>query len=276
MWKDVVNRALRTTTGYELRREGSTEAAGPAEPATTNPRVQGRRRRRRAQRIPHHVDDLAAETMRQVRPRTMTSWTKLHALVLATRYVVRHEIPGDIVECGVWRGGSMQAVARTLQELGAADRHLHLFDTFEGMPPATEEDRRARDGAAAADLLAAHDQDHTIWAHAGLQEVQEAMREVDYPADLVSYHVGMVEDTIPGKAPDRIAILRLDTDWYASTKHELDHLWDRLVPGGVLIIDDYGHWEGSQRATEEFLERTGARLLLVPIDDGRIAVKAGS
>ncbi len=77
----------------------------------------------------------------------------------------------------------------------------------------------------------------------------------------------------PGQAPDRIAILRLDTDWYASTKHELEHLYERLSPGGVLILDDYGDWDGARKATDEFLTKTGEPLFLVPMASGRVAIK---
>jgi len=99
------------------------------------------------------------------------------------------------------------------------------------------------------------------------------MRAVPYPARRLHYVEGMVEDTIPGQAPAQIAILRLDTDWYASTKHELHELYPRLSSGGVLIIDDYGWWHGCRKAVEEFLEETGARLLLLRMDEGRIAVR---
>ena len=86
-------------------------------------------------------------------------------------------------------------------------------------------------------------------------------------------HPGLVEETIPGAAPERIALLRLDTDWYASTKHELDHLYERVPSGGVVIIDDYDYWEGSRKAVDEFIASTGARLLLAPMGSGRIAIK---
>jgi len=82
-----------------------------------------------------------------------------------------------------------------------------------------------------------------------------------------------VEDTVPKEAPDQISILRLDTDWYESTRHELDHLYPRLSSGGVLLIDDYGYWQGSRQAVDEFIERTGARLLLQRMSSGRVAVK---
>ncbi|HET7328293.1 MAG TPA: TylF/MycF/NovP-related O-methyltransferase [Nocardioidaceae bacterium] len=206
----------------------------------------------------------------------MTSHEKLFGLILATRYIAAHRIPGDIVECGVWRGGSMQAVALTLLAAGVSDRDLHLFDTFEGMSAPTEKDRRRwGQGESAAELLAASDRDAKIWAFAPFDDVRAAMDETEYPAERIHYHQGLVEETVPELAPERISLLRLDTDWYESTRHELEHLYDRLVPGGVLIIDDYGGWEGSRLATEEFLAKTGAPLLLLPLKTGRIAVKPG-
>jgi hypothetical protein len=86
----------------------------------------------------------------------------------------------------------------------------------------------------------------------------------------------MVEDTLPAEAPEKLAILRLDTDWYSSTKHELETLYPRLAEGGVLIVDDYGHYEGARRAVDEYFAETGQRVLLSRIDyTGRIAVKQG-
>jgi hypothetical protein len=202
----------------------------------------------------------------------MTTWNKLYGLVLATRYVAANDVPGAIVECGVWRGGSMQAAALTLLEQGRRDRDLHLFDTFEGMPPPTAEDRR-HDGASAAELLQGADDTEPVWARASLDDVRAGMAETGYPEERIHYHVGLVEDTIPEQAPEQIAILRLDTDWYSSTKHELEHLFTRLSPGGVLILDDYGHWDGARKATDEFLADLAEPLLLLPLSAGRIAVR---
>jgi O-methyltransferase len=224
-------------------------------------------------RLPPDLDPVVAATCRAVEPFTMTSPERVAALVEAVRYVCRHGIAGDVVECGVWRGGSMMAVARTLLELGQR-RRLHLFDTFAGMPPPGEEDRDLA-GTTAADLMAAEDPaTGSVWARSPLDEVRANVLGTGYPADDVRFVVGRVEETIPHEAPATIAILRLDTDWYESTRHELEHLFPRLVAGGVLIIDDYGHWQGARRAVDEYLETSGARILLNRIDvTGRIAVK---
>jgi hypothetical protein len=202
----------------------------------------------------------------------MTSPEKINALVLAVRYIHQHQIPGDVVECGVWRGGSMQAVARTLLSLGETTRDLWLFDTYEGMSEPTHEDRRF-DGHSAEHLLTVSGRESTVWAVASLEDVQSGFTSLPYPAERIHYVRGMVEETVPEHAPRAISILRLDTDWYESTKHEMEHLYPRLVRGGVLLLDDYGYWQGARKAVDEFVEKTGERLLLVPVGDGRIAVK---
>ena len=286
MWRRTVNNSLRRLTGFELHRPSAASELDETKEQLRQTRARLERTRARLQRaegrgtpgrrppgraMPSDYDEAAAAILRRVESRTMTDYSKLFALVEATRYVARSGVPGDIVECGVWRGGSMQAVALALLEQGAPDRGLHLFDTFEGMTPPTDKDRRA--GVPAAEMLAARDRDHRIWAVAGIEDVREAMREVGYPEELVHFHRGRVEDTVPDRAPARIALLRLDTDWYESTKHELEHLYERLAPGGVLIIDDYGDWEGARLATDEFLATLPEPLLLLPAGSGRIALK---
>lgn len=227
---------------------------------------------RNGPRLPTDFDDAAKDIIRAVRPYTMTNNVKLFGLIEAARYVVRHGIPGDIVECGVWRGGSMQAAARALIEAGDTARGLHLFDTFEGMTAPDEHDVRW-DGRSAAELLEAEDRESRVWAVATLEDVKAGFEAVPYPPDNVHYVVGKVEDTLPDRLPEQISILRLDTDWYASTKHELETAYPRLSPGGILIIDDYGGWAGSRKATEEFVAGLDEPLLLHRLSGGRIAVK---
>jgi O-methyltransferase len=258
--KQAINGTL-SRAGYTIvRSERLATTAPPGAP----PRPKGRR--------PGHFDEAARRTIKAVRPRTMTADDKLFALIVATRYVVDHGIPGAVVECGVWRGGSQQAVAYTLLERGVTDRDLHLFDTFAGMPEPTDRDRR-NDGRTAADLLERSGRTAKIWAVASLDDVRAGMADTGYPAERVHFHPGRVEDTIPAAAPEQIAILRLDTDWYESTLHELEHLYDRVPSGGVIVLDDYGFWRGARDAVDEFLARTQPRLMLAPMASGRIAVK---
>lgn len=203
-----------------------------------------------------------------VRTVTMTSPERVSALRRSVRRLVARNIPGAIVECGVWRGGSMLAAALTL---GDTTRDLYLFDTFAGMPEPTEHDRHGGESAAA--LLAQSSPDSWVRAEASLAEVRRTMSRSGYPEARIHYVEGRVEETIPGHAPESIALLRLDTDWYESTRHELQHLWPRLSPGGVLIVDDYGHWEGARRAVDEWLAgEPGLRLEEIDYT-GRLVIK---
>jgi hypothetical protein len=213
------------------------------------------------------------ETIEAVRDKTLTTSERVVALVRAIEYIEQHAIAGDIVECGVWKGGSMMAAALTLKRLGSKRRTLHLYDTFDGMPPPTDADKDYL-GNSAASQMKTMDKESIIWARAQLDEVVDNMRSTGYPDERLKYIEGKVEDTIPAHLPESIALLRLDTDWYESTKHELEHLYPRLVPGGVLILDDYGHWEGARKAVDEYIAAHRAQLLLCRIDmGGRIAIK---
>ncbi len=221
---------------------------------------------------PADIDTKSREIITAVRPYTMTDAEKLYALISSVRYIDARAVPGAIVECGVWRGGSMLAAALTLRSLGVRDRDVYMFDTFTGMPPPSDADRYVT-GGSARDHLATSTEDSTVWAKASLDEVERNLSTSGYPPDRLHFVEGRVEETLPGRAPGDIALLRLDTDWYESTRHELRHLYPRLVSGGVLILDDYGEWEGSRRATDEFLAEHGAELLLVRVSGARVAVK---
>lgn len=233
---------------------------------------------RPGQTAPHFPVDIPESFVRiykKVEPYTMTSPERVFALCEAVKYLDEKSIAGDIVECGVWKGGSMMAVAEMLLAAGDASRALYLFDTFEGMSSPADADVDIA-GEPAVKLLASSDRmdDESIWCRATLDTVKNALGSTGYPSEKIHYVQGMVEQTIPGAAPDKIALLRLDTDWYESTRHELEHLFPRLVKGGVLIVDDYGHWQGARKAVDEYVEKNGVKLLLNRIDyTGRIAVK---
>ena len=211
-----------------------------------------------------------------VQPFTGTTIQRVVALADAVKYITQANIEGDIVECGVWRGGSMMVVAKTLVALGDTSRELYLFDTFEGMTAPTDKDVMF-DGTPAAQLLAEVEKKEgagNYWCVAGLEDVRRNMESTGYPMSKVHLVKGRVEDTIPAQGPAKIALLRLDTDWYESTKHELDHYYSRLTKSGVLIIDDYGHWQGSRRAVDEFFAAQPYRPLMSRIDySGRMLVK---
>ncbi|MEI2703290.1 MAG: TylF/MycF/NovP-related O-methyltransferase [Baekduia sp.] len=213
--------------------------------------------------------------VRRVFPYTMTTVERMWALYEATRYVHEHGIEGSIVECGVWRGGSTMIAALTLQSTGDVDRDIYLYDTFEGMSEPSEHDRSAR----LPDLADTWD-DHRgnvadpVFAYAAIEDVRANLATTEYPAERLHFVQGKVEDTIPETLPGTIALLRLDTDWYESTRHELTHLYPLLAPGGILIIDDYGDWDGARRAVDEWRDATAPAPLMQRIDQtGRLFIK---
>jgi O-methyltransferase len=216
-----------------------------------------------ARRFPD-FDGETLDMLGRVLPHTMTSPQRIAAVIDAARYIEAAGVPGAFVECGVWKGGSSMAAALAFK----TPRPLYLFDTYEGMTAPTAADRRPG-GRTAADMMKGAD----ILCYSSLDEVRANMASTGYPAEQIVYVKGRVEDTLPASAPNPIAILRLDTDWYESTRHELECLYPRLSPGGVLIIDDYGHWTGAKKAVDEYF--AAAPLLLTRIDyTGRMAVKS--
>ncbi|WP_373511811.1 TylF/MycF/NovP-related O-methyltransferase [Persicitalea sp.] len=215
------------------------------------------------------------EIIDRVSPFTMTSPERLISLIRAAEYVIEQNIEGDFVECGVWRGGSAMAMALTLERRRARNRQLYLYDTYEGMSEPTPEDESFA-GETAKKLLdnSSREDARGVWCYSTLEEVMQNVDSTRYPSSHLHFVKGKVEDTIPDQAPDKIALLRLDTDWYESTKHEMEHLFPRLRPGGVIIIDDYGHWKGCRRAVDEYLRDNGISLFLTRVDyTCRLAVK---
>jgi hypothetical protein len=225
--------------------------------------------------LPTDFEDLHKNVYHKVMKNTMTSAARVYSLIEAVKYVEKFNIEGDIVECGVWKGGSMMAVAETLKQNNNFERTLYLYDTFEGMSEPTEHDKTFYGETAADALNAGLDKEkNLIWAYSSLETVKAGMRTTGYPELKIKYVKGKVEDTIPNTLPQKIAILRLDTDWYESTLHEMIHLYPLLVKGGVLILDDYGHWEGAKKAVNEYLEKYNVHILLNRIDEtGRMAIK---
>lgn len=214
--------------------------------------------------------------IQKVRPYTMTSNERLYGLIEAVKYVVKHNIPGDFVECGVWKGGSMMAIAETLLQLGVTDRQLFLYDTFAGMTAPTDKDvdQLNREASIQLDQDKAKKEESVVWAYSTLEEVKNNLQQINYPAHNIHFVEGDVLKTIPSTISDQISLLRLDTDWYASTKHEMEYLYPKLVSRGVVIIDDYGFWKGSRQAVDEYIEANNIQILLNRMDEtGRIAIK---
>lgn len=215
-------------------------------------------------------------TIEKVRQHTSSSAERITGLVNAVKYLVENRLEGAFVECGVWRGGSMMAAMYTLLQLGDTSRDFYLLDTYEGMSAPTEKDVMF-DGQKAKDILDATEKAEgpgNYWCWASIEDVRQSVLSTGYPEKKIHLIKGKVEDTLPAQAPERIALLRLDTDWYESTRHELVHLYPRLCDHGVLILDDYGHWQGARQAVDEYFATQKLRPLLHRMDyTGRMTVK---
>jgi hypothetical protein len=227
-------------------------------------------------RLPVEATSEQARTIASLRPYTMTSAERLWSLMNAVRYVVDEGLPGDFAECGVWRGGSIMAMAIQLKELGVTDRRIWLYDTFAGMTAPTEKDVEAGTGTSAADMLRTTEvgDGNNVWCVAGRADVEANVRTTGYPMEQFTFVEGDVAVTLREQVPDTISLLRLDTDWYESTRIGLEVLFPRLVVGGVCILDDYGHWQGARTAVDEYFEAAGYRPFMHPIDySGRLFIK---
>ena len=185
---------------------------------------------------------------------SMTSPIAQWEFIQAIRTVEGRKIPGDLVECGVWRGGNLVIAGLLRKQLGF-DRQIWAYDTFAGMTPPTEADFKP--GDEELDVRRKFEQlereGRNDWCYASEEDVLRNF-EARVGTRAIRTVKGPVEETLrePRNLPDRIAILRLDTDFYESTKAELETLYPRLSPGGVLIVDDYGEWAGARKALDEY------------------------
>lgn len=228
---------------------------------------------RRRQQMPAEFDRADCQTVEYIRANklTMVSAERLFATMLACRHVVATHVAGDFVECGVWRGGNALAAADIFGRSGQ-NRTVWMFDTFAGMTEPTVLDRDAQTGRPAISRF----KETPGWCLASRQEVEQTFESFPGRKEFCPFQMveGRVEETLRGRVlPERISVLRLDTDWYESTKIELEVLWPRLEYGGILIVDDYGKWTGARQAVDEFFSVRPRPFFHFIDDTGRMAVK---
>ena len=187
---------------------------------------------------------------------SMVSSDRLWAVIQATKYIIKNEIEGDFIECGVWRGGCSLAMAMVLDDL-KADRKIFLYDTFAGMTKPTKHDINYQENSAINKFeKTKRDNDSSDWCFASIEDVKEQFKKVGLEEKAI-FIKGDVLKTLKeeNNLPKKISLLRLDTDWYESTKYEMEILFPKLQKNGVLLIDDYGHWKGSRKAVDEYLTK---------------------
>lgn len=269
---DAVWRALDMLVAAGMLTEGDGESADM--PVLRDPEHEAARRVYAYPDI-ERLEPSFVDMYRDLSRSTLTSVPLAYALYVAVRHIARSNLAGAIVECGVWRGGSMALAARTLLDADDTERELWLYDTFDWhWDDLSECDGFTLLGRLKDAGIGAVERHGHLQVGTTVDDVREVLEETGYPTRLVKMIPGFVQDTIPDMAPDRIALLRLDTDLYESTLHELKHLYPRLVPGGVLIVDDYGKLEGATRAVDEYFDGVRESPLLHRIDvQGRVGVK---
>ncbi len=211
------------------------------------------------------------EIYEKAKEHTLIDIESCYANYSIINYLEQNNIEGDIVECGVWKGGSSMVMAQTLIKRGNTKRKIYMYDTYEGMSEPTEHDINASRNRPASQMFSEMRESNifmygeTNWCKSSLENVKSNMLKTNYPMDNIIFVKGKVEDTIPQVIPQKIAFLRLDTDWYESTKHELRYLYPLLVKNSACVIDDYYPWEGCRKAVDEYFETLEYKPLLLRI-----------
>ena len=226
---------------------------------------------------PIDINNNFIEEYKMIEAYTATSIERVYALKSAITYIIKNKIKGDFVECGVWKGGSCMLMAQTLVNEGEKERKIWMYDTFDGMTEPTDDDCEIETNVSNSDLLKntpKNTDKFNIWAYAPLEMVKKNMKKTMFPEERIHFIEGKVENTLSKVKPQNIALLRLDTDWYESTKCELEQLYPLLSIGGVLIVDDYGHFSGAKKAVDEYFSKTNVKPLMNRIDySGRLIIK---
>ena len=181
------------------------------------------------------------------------------SLYHSINYIYKNNISGDFVECGVFKGGSAMMMAYAMKEFdlnNENNKKIWLYDTFEGMANPSEHDENIFNQKAILELkkIKKEENKKDIWAFSSINYVDQNILKTGVAKKNIVYVKGLVENTLAEKKPNEISLLRLDTDFYESTKIELETLYPLLVKGGILIVDDYGHWKGCKKAVDEFFQ----------------------
>jgi O-methyltransferase len=254
MLKNIVRRALNKL-GYEIRSKSNAHSDSL---------------------IMQELNDAEREIVKYVMSEnlTMVSLERLISTVMACKHALDQDVEGDFVECGVWRGGNALAAAEIFK-LYKSNKSVWLFDTFKGMTSPTDEDVSSSNGKKAmSKFLADQKESHNEWCYASIEDVRRNFANRGLMSNIFFVEGDVCKTLQMQMLPIKICVLRLDTDWYESTKKELEIFYPKLSINGCLIIDDYGHWSGAKKATEEYFGGEHNRPFFHNTDyTGRIAIK---
>tara|TARA_Y100000590_G_scaffold6631_1_gene8613 strand:+ start:15703 stop:16476 length:774 start_codon:yes stop_codon:yes gene_type:complete len=210
---------------------------------------------RRNEHFIAEIDKNELEIIKQISNYSMSTPANHWAIIQSIKHISKHNIEGDFAECGVWKGGNLILFKIICDKFNLTPR-IYAFDTFEGMPEPGEKDFDLKD-INAKQIYDKYKNKDIKWCYSTLEEVKSNIISFNKKyIEAFNFIKGKVEDTLIDERnlPNKISLLRLDTDFYESTKKELEVLFPRLVSGGVLIIDDYGHWKGAKKAVDEYFQ----------------------
>lgn len=211
-----------------------------------------------------------------IKSNTMLGEIRLKNIIDTTQYVLKNNIQGDFIECGVWKGGAVALMAYILKRENE-NRKLHLFDAFDDIcePDSNVDGERAIREVGGRDFA-----NGKLTPLSGIynnkggsgneQSVMNVIaNDIGYDKKMVFLHKGWFQDTLPvvKNTIEKIALLRLDGDWYASTKVCLENLYDKVIDGGIIIVDDYGAYEGCKKAVDDFLCQKSIQVSMVWVDN---------
>lgn len=200
--------------------------------------------------IPHkNIEELL---FNQIKDSTLLSFDRIKNLMLLCDYCNKNKIEGDFVECGTYKGGSAAVLSKYLAE----SRHLRLYDSFEGMPETTE-----KDGEAAKEWIGE--------CVGSIEDVKEVMNLVSTPEIEYTIKKGWFEQTFQDQLPCKVAFLHCDTDWYKSVLLVLRTFYPLVSEGGVIVLDDFGYWEGCREAFYNFCKEYNEKPLLERIGNSQ-------
>jgi hypothetical protein len=197
--------------------------------------------------------------------------------VEALQYILNNDIEGSIVECGVDKGHFEYIWINELIRQGK-ERDIYMYDTFKGLTKPTKYDYTTpysphyiMNSNEVFDYWSKHiiDDQTNNWCFTPLHEVQTRLSSTGYPESRLHYIVGDVLETLEQFVPEKIALLRLDTDWYESSKIELEKMYDKVVDGGIIIFDDYYHWDGQRRATDDYFRKINKNYIIKSLNNGK-------
>lgn len=239
---------------------------------------ESKRFQKKTRLLPFELNGFERKLIYDIREKnlSMCSYERLAATAMACKHMCKHNDKAVFVECGTWRGGNGILAAAIFKKYKIPYK-IYLFDTFKGMTKPTKEDKKINDGQIASKLYKIYSNNfNSEWCFSPIEEVKDNFKKFDLLDHNIFFIEGDVTKTLleSKNVPAAISILRIDTNWYKSTKMIFEKLYPKLKIGGILLSNDYAYWSGSKKATDDYFEKNSNRPYFQYVDSaGRTAIK---